>query len=153
MALAALSPFNPTERFDRGPVHGCGGNVARRSGAIKLRWQTGLGNPERVSFESFLYDFAVDANNKAVLAGAFNTFNGACHVSGFPKAHLDGTVDPTFDAGKNLIPSVGVDASRASPSIRWNYSRWEFSALVAPTTLSGGRGRHGGSKLSTKSYK
>jgi uncharacterized delta-60 repeat protein len=50
-------------------------------------------------------DLLVDGSDKAVLAGAFDVFNGVTRHM-LVRLNLDGTVDPTFDAGKNFA-SVG----------------------------------------------
>ena len=48
-------------------------------------------------------DLLVDSNNKAVLAGAFRSFNGVPRQF-LVRLNVDGSVDPTFNAGKNLVP-------------------------------------------------
>ena len=60
---------------------------------------TGIGASGQIN------DLLVDASNKAVLAGAFDVFNGVTRHM-LVRLNLDGTVDSTFDAGKNFA-SVG----------------------------------------------
>ena len=49
-----------------------------------------------------IYDLQIDSGGKAVLAGGFDSFNNVTRHM-IVRLNLDGSVDPTFDAGKNLI--------------------------------------------------
>ncbi len=53
-----------------------------------------------------IYDLQIDSGGKAVLAGGFDSFNNVTRHM-IMRLNLDGSVDPTFDAGKNLIPLSG----------------------------------------------
>ena len=53
-----------------------------------------------------IYDLQIDSGGKAVLAGGFDSFNNVTRHM-MVRLNLDGLVDPTFDAGKNLIPLGG----------------------------------------------
>lgn len=53
-----------------------------------------------------IYDLQIDSGGKAVLAGGFDSFNNVTRHM-IVRLNLDGSVDPTFDAGKNLIPLSG----------------------------------------------
>jgi uncharacterized delta-60 repeat protein len=48
-----------------------------------------------------IYDLQIDSSGKAVLAGAFDVFNNVTRHQ-LVRLNLDGTVDLTFDAGKNF---------------------------------------------------
>jgi uncharacterized delta-60 repeat protein len=50
-----------------------------------------------------IYDLQIDSGGKAVLAGGFDSFNNVTRHM-IVRLNLDGSVDPAFDAGKNLIP-------------------------------------------------
>lgn len=53
-----------------------------------------------------IMDLLVDGSNKAVLAGSFNAINGVTrHL--FARLNLDGTVDTSFDAGRNFTAVGG----------------------------------------------
>jgi uncharacterized delta-60 repeat protein len=49
-----------------------------------------------------IYDLQIDSGGKAVLAGGFDSFNNVTRHM-IVRLNLDGSVDPTFDAGKNLV--------------------------------------------------
>ncbi|MEY2577606.1 MAG: hypothetical protein QOI49_430 [Verrucomicrobiota bacterium] len=49
-----------------------------------------------------IFDLQIDSGGKAVLAGGFDSFNNVTRHM-LVRLNLDGSVDPTFDAGKNLI--------------------------------------------------
>jgi uncharacterized delta-60 repeat protein len=49
-----------------------------------------------------IYDLQIDSGGKALLAGGFDSFNNVTRHM-LVRLNLDGSVDPTFDAGKNLI--------------------------------------------------
>jgi uncharacterized delta-60 repeat protein len=61
---------------------------------------TGIGPTGEIS------DLFVDGSDKAVLAGHFDLFNGVTRHM-LARLNLDGTVDPTFDAGKNFTAVGG----------------------------------------------
>jgi uncharacterized delta-60 repeat protein len=50
-------------------------------------------------------DLQIDSGGKAVLAGGFDSFNNVTRHM-WVRLSLDGSVDPTFDAGKNLIRDI-----------------------------------------------
>ena len=49
-----------------------------------------------------IYDLQIDSSGKAVLGGGFDSFNNVTRHM-IVRLNLDGSVDPTFDAGKNLV--------------------------------------------------
>src|SRR5437762_2057673 len=60
---------------------------------------TGISSPGNGAMQ----DLQIDSGGKAVLAGGFDSFNNVTRHM-VVRLNLDGSVDPTFDAGKNLIP-------------------------------------------------
>jgi uncharacterized delta-60 repeat protein len=55
-----------------------------------------------ISSPGTIFDLQIDSGGKAVLAGGFDSFNNVTRHM-LVRLNLDGSVDPTFDAGKNLI--------------------------------------------------
>lgn len=72
-------------------------------GALDLSFDPGTGPDAEV------LDLLIDGSDKAVLAGHFDAVNGVTRHM-LARLNLDGSVDPTFDAGKNftdLSPGFG----------------------------------------------
>ena len=89
-----------------GPFTSVNGNtrngVARLSSDGKLDSSfnpgAGVGNPGNGAIS----DLQIDSGGKAVLAGGFDSFNNVTRHM-IVRLNLDGSVDSTFDAGKNLV--------------------------------------------------
>jgi uncharacterized delta-60 repeat protein len=70
------------------------------NGTLDLGFDAGTG-PNNGAPTAEIMDLQVDGSDKAVLAGRFDIFSGVTrHL--LVRLNLDGSVDPTFDAGKNL---------------------------------------------------
>ena len=74
------------------------------NGTLDLSFDAGTG-PNSGAFAEIL-DLQVDSSGKAVVAGVFDTFNGVTrrHLA---RLNLNGSVDLTFDAGKNFTAVGG----------------------------------------------
>jgi uncharacterized delta-60 repeat protein len=80
-------------------------NGTARNGVARLnsdgKVDLGFDAGAAVEFSGSIYDVQIDPSGKAVLAGTFHVFNNVTrHL--LVRLNLDGSVDPTFDAGKNL---------------------------------------------------
>lgn len=62
---------------------------------------TGFDPGTSIDQSGFIYDLLVGPDNKAILAGSFDACNGVTRHK-LVRLNLDGSVDPTFDAGKNF---------------------------------------------------
>jgi uncharacterized delta-60 repeat protein len=66
-------------------------------GKLDLSFDPGTG----IGPSGLIYDMLIDPGDKTVLAGAFEAFNGVTRHE-LVRLNLNGSVDPTFDAGKNF---------------------------------------------------
>lgn len=72
------------------------------NGTVDASFDSGTG----IGQSGLIYDMLIDPSDKPVLAGAFDVFNGVTRHM-FVRLNLNGTVDPTFDAGKNFTAVGG----------------------------------------------
>jgi uncharacterized delta-60 repeat protein len=83
--------------------------VARLNSDGKLDVTFNPGAGVTIPTNGAIDDLQIDSSGKAVLSGPFDSFNNVTRHM-LVRLNLDGSIDPTFDAGKNLIPLGGPGA-------------------------------------------